>query len=137
MNEMNEMDHVPRIFLPCPCCGEAEDNVSLRMGVGDFECSACEDVFRVNDVRKLIAGAERWKAVLEWAAAIPGEAPRCEPRGAASGDGMAAETMRRLRSAVMAAVAYCDESDLDDIDFGHGFQGTLEVLRAALEGRDP
>ena len=50
--------------LPCPCCGEANANVSLHLDDCEtFTCRECDAEFTTEDVKQFIA---RWQPVLAW-----------------------------------------------------------------------
>ena len=62
--------------LPCPCCGEPEANIALRLGDIDgdeaFVCQSCDTSFSVALVESILT---RWPRMLEWIAAIPADLP--------------------------------------------------------------
>lgn len=62
--------------LPCPCCGEPDANVYLRLWDGGFECQECEVEFEADFVREVW---RRWQPVLMWLDARPAPAPAVEP----------------------------------------------------------
>lgn len=59
------------VTLLCPCCHEGEASVSLFLADGSFQCAECDETFEAEQVRALIAGAERWAKVLAWAESMP------------------------------------------------------------------
>ncbi len=61
------------IILPCPCCGEAEAGINVRLDLLDeddtqFECRNCGGEFGRNQVADFI---KKWTKVLNWMDAAP------------------------------------------------------------------
>ena len=61
------------IFLPCPCCGEEQANMSLELYALDddeaqFTCHCCNENFGRRRVRAMI---EQWTKVLAWIDSAP------------------------------------------------------------------
>lgn len=56
------------IHLPCPCCGEPNASIDIRLADGEFHCRDCETEFTAEHVRSLLA---RWALVMAWVDQMP------------------------------------------------------------------
>lgn len=61
------------IILPCPCCGNAEAGINVRLHCiaepdEQFECAECEECFGANQIHDFIA---KWTKILAWVDAAP------------------------------------------------------------------
>lgn len=67
-------NHLNAITLPCPCCGEDDIGVSVRLDCLDdddsqFHCHSCEADFGRNFISEIVT---RWTPVLAWLEKAPG-----------------------------------------------------------------
>jgi transcription elongation factor Elf1 len=67
---MSDTTTTPGLLLPCPCCGDAEAVINLRLSDAYFTCGSCENEFTADDVRQFIT---KWSKVLTWVDAMPSE----------------------------------------------------------------
>jgi len=56
------------ILLPCPCCGENEAGISLRLEDKSFQCSACDGEFTLDCIKAIMA---RWQKIVQWVDSMP------------------------------------------------------------------
>ncbi len=55
--------------LPCPMCGEASALIRVNLSdVNDLHCSACDNDFTLEDVRRFIA---QWGKAISWLESCP------------------------------------------------------------------
>jgi hypothetical protein len=63
------------VLMPCPCCGEKEASVDVRLwalGEGnEFFCNDCNTEFCRDEVTEMLSQWQRWVKLMAWVEQVP------------------------------------------------------------------